>query len=136
LFERGGKTFCDSLQVAETFEKRHDNVLMTLEGETRDGVHKNGLLDELAQSPVFTGDYFIKDSHKDARGRRQPRYLMSRDGFTLLVMGFTGEKALRFKLDYINRFNQMEAFIQSLLTTKLEFPAFTEAIMLSQWNFA
>jgi phage regulator Rha-like protein len=53
-----------------------------------------------------------------------------------LCSGYGGEKAMRFKETYINRFNQMGAFIQSLLTTKLEFPAFTEAIMLSQWNFA
>ena len=134
LYEKGGKPFCDSLQIAETFERPHDDILKSIEGETRKGAHKNGLIDELnglAESRVMTRDYFIKSSYKDGRNRSQKKYLMSRDGFTLLTMGFEGEKALRFKLSYIRRFNQMEAFISSLLEAKMEFPAFTDAVMLA-----
>jgi phage regulator Rha-like protein len=48
-------------------------------------------------------------------GRLQEMYIMNRDGFTLLVVGFTGPKALQFKLDYINAFNAMERQLKSLV---------------------
>lgn len=51
--------------------------------------------------------YFIKSSYK-SRGKEYPEYLITRDGFTLLVMGFTGPKALEWKLKYIRAFNEME----------------------------
>lgn len=56
-------------------------------------------------------------------------YLLTKDGFAIVTMGFTGKKAMQFKEMYIKRFNQMEQFIQSLETAKLEFPEFTNAIM-------
>jgi len=56
---------------------------------------------------------------------------MTKDGFAFLAMGFTGKKAAAFKEAYINAFNQMAEFIKSLQTAKLEFPAFTNAIMLA-----
>lgn len=48
----------------------------------------------------------------DAKGEHRPMYLMNRQGFELLVMGFTGENALRWKLAYSDAFNQMESFIR------------------------
>lgn len=54
---------------------------------------------------------------------------MTKDGFTMVAMEIKGTKARQFKELYIARFNQMEAFIKSLLATKIEFPAFTDAIM-------
>ena len=54
---------------------------------------------------------------------------MTKDGFTFLVMGYRGKKAAQFKEAYIQRFNAMEDFIKSLLTTKIEFPFFTDAVM-------
>lgn len=44
----------------------------------------------------------------DQNGQEYPIFIMNRDGFTLLAMGFTGKKALKFKLDYIAAFNAME----------------------------
>ena len=55
------------------------------------------------------GQMFHKSTYPDSYNRRQPMYLLNRDGFTLLAMGFTGKKALQFKLDYIQAFNAMEA---------------------------
>jgi Rha family phage regulatory protein len=118
LYEKGGRSFCDSLQVAETFEKRHDNVTRDIR-EVIDGA-----------GPKFSFLNFEESDYRD-RGKRYPKHLMTKDGFTLLTMGYTGKKAMEFKIAYINRFNQMEAFIQSLQAAKFEFPAFTEAIMLS-----
>lgn len=54
----------------------------------------------------------MKSRYEDAYGRSQPEYLCTRDGFSLLVMGFTEEEVLKWKLKYIDAFNQMEAFIQ------------------------
>ena len=116
LYEKGGKPFCDSLQVAETFGKEHGHVLRDIR--------------ELECSSEFWQSNFGESNYK-SRGKKYPKLLMTKDGFTFLVMGYTGKEAAAFKEAYINRFNQMEAFIQSLLTTKIEFPAFTEAVMLA-----
>lgn len=114
LYEKGGQVFCDSLQIAETFEKRHDNVLQDIGG--------------LDCSKQFWLLNFQESDYK-VRGKTYPRYLLTKDGFTFLVMGYRGKKAAAFKETYITRFNQMEAFIKSLQAAKLEFPAFTMAIM-------
>ncbi len=121
LYEKNGKPFCSSRQIAETFEKRHDHVLRDIR-ETGEVVTK--------LKPQFWGANFIEVKYKE-RGRIYPEFLLSKDGFAYLAMGFTGDKAAEFKLAYIERFNQMESFIQSLFMAKMEHPAFTEAVMLA-----
>lgn len=117
LYERNGQAFCSSRQVAEEFSKQHDNVLRDIRS--------------LDCSKEFNVLNFEEVKYKDAKGERRPEYLMTKDGFVFLVMGYRGKKAARFKEAYIKRFNDMEAFIKSLLTTKIEFPAFTGAVMLA-----
>ena len=81
-----------SLQVSETFEKRHDNVLREIEGL---------LKIEEAQK------YFHEGTYEHPQNKQQYRmFYMNRDGFTLLAMGFTGQKAMQFKLKYIQAFNE------------------------------
>lgn len=121
LYEREGKPFCDSLQIAETFNKRHDNVMQSIEN-TFKNINDFNILN-------FKEINFIKTSYLDDRKRRQPKYLLTKDGFAYTVMGYTGKKAALFKIAYIDRFNKMEEFIKSLYTTKMEFPFFTEAVM-------
>lgn len=87
-----------SLQVAKNFEKRHDNVLRDIEN-----LHKDVLNFE---------EMFIESTELDSYGRNRHIYYMNRDGFSLLAMGFTGKKALQFKLKYIDAFNQMEKQLQ------------------------
>ena len=87
-----------SLQVAKNFEKRHDNVLRDIEN-----LHKDVLNFE---------EMFIESTELDSYGRDRRIYYMNRDGFSLLAMGFTGKKALQFKLKYIDAFNQMEKQLQ------------------------
>ncbi|MEY9979730.1 phage antirepressor KilAC domain-containing protein [Lysinibacillus sp. RC79] len=83
-----------SLQIAESFEKRHDNVLREIEGL---------LKIEEAQN------YFHEGTYEHPQNKQLYRmFYMNRDGFTLLAMGFTGKKAIQFKLQYIQAFNQME----------------------------
>ncbi len=120
LMEQNGKPVVGSRSVAEIFGKDHAKILRSIAGFTE---AKSGL------SSKFTEINFEMSSYKDPTGRRLPEYLLTRDGFTLLVMGFTGPKAMQFKEAYINRFNEMERYLQALGEARLEFPELTQAIL-------
>lgn len=93
---KDGKVFANSKDVADYFGKRHDNVL-------RD-------VDTLIGTASSTALSFEECPYRVSDGGRYYRaFNMTRDGFTLLAMGFTGKKALQFKLQYIEAFNRMEA---------------------------
>lgn len=83
-----------SLQVAESFDKQHAHVL-------RD-------VDSLQKDVSNFGEMFFETETPDSYGRPRRTYLINRDGFTLLAMGFTGSKAIQFKLAFIHAFNEME----------------------------
>ena len=83
-----------SLQVAETFEKNHRDVLRAIANL------------EIG-SAKLRSQMFVEGTYTN-RGKEYPMYYMNRDGFALLAMGFTGTKALKFKLKYIEAFNSME----------------------------
>ena len=107
LSEKNGQVLASSREVAERFGKAHGSVLKTICGETRNGEHVNGLCDEILASGNPLTKYFIKSNYMN-RGKEYPEYLMTRDGFSLLAMGFTGKEAVEWKLKYIDAFNQME----------------------------
>lgn len=86
-----------SKQVAEVFGKRHGDVIRSVE---------NILYNSSTQNCV---QWFSEDLYKDISGKMNRQFIMNRDGFTLLAMGFTGSKALEFKMKYIEAFNEMEA---------------------------
>ena len=86
-----------SLQVAETFGKNHRDVMESIRG-----------LMSSAENSALLDSYFARSSYKATNGKTNPMYYMNRDGFTLLAMGFTGSKALQFKLSYIQAFNEAE----------------------------
>lgn len=88
-----------SLQVAEYFDKRHADVLRQI----------NNLITLNAKLRLG----YESVTYEDSNGKKQPMYLMNRDGFTLLAMGFTGKKAMQFKIAYINAFNEMEDILRS-----------------------
>lgn len=115
----------DSLFVAEFFEKEHFHVLRDIAKITDT---KSGLSEE------FTASNFEPSTYKDKTGRKLPCYCMTRDGFTMLVMGYTGAKAMRFKELYIRRFNEMESFIKTLVSARQEFPLLTSNIKLLHEN--
>lgn len=87
-----------SLKVAEIFEKEHKNVMQSIKNLTAE----NSAVKKM----------FVEDSYLNSRNQQQPMYYMNRDGFTLLAMGFTGSKAMEFKLKYIDAFNRMEEQIK------------------------
>nr|DAS34323.1 MAG TPA: regulatory protein [Caudoviricetes sp.] len=111
----------DSLFVAECFEKEHKNVLRDIQRITDPN---SGLSSDFVQLN------FEPISYHDARNRKQKAYALTRDGFTMLVMGYTGAKAMKFKEMYIKRFNEMEQFIKSLVSARQEFPLLSENIKL------
>lgn len=115
----------DSLFVAEFFEKQHKHVLRDIARITEP---KSGL------SENFINTNFKSDSYKDSTGRKLPCYFMTRDGFTMLVMGYSGQKAMKFKELYIRRFNEMECFIKTLVSARQEFPLLTANIKLLHEN--
>lgn len=95
-----------SLLVAETFEKEHRNVLKSIRKL-------------MSATNVAVAQMFDETTYVNEQGKEQPMFFMNRDGFTLLAMGFSGEKALKFKVDYINAFNEMEAELKSQQTKQL-----------------
>ena len=105
VFLQKDEVLTDSLSVAEYFHKQHKHVLEKIE---------NILADDSAQ---FSAQCFKKSHYKDLSGKTNIKYLMNRDGFTFLVMGFTGKKANQWKWDYIKAFNSMEAVIREKSTT-------------------
>ena len=89
-----------SLDVAAHFHKRHDNLMKVIvEAES------TALNFKASDKP------FIRASYKDASGKENPMYYLTRDGFSFVVMGFTGKKAAEWKWKYIEAFNAMERIL-------------------------
>ena len=94
LSTQNGEPVASSRQIAENFEKNHRDVLRAV--------------DNLKEDVRNFAQMFFEITAPDSYGREQRAYLMNRDGFTLLAMGFTGKAALEWKLKYIAAFNEME----------------------------
>lgn len=94
FYECNGQKMVSSRDVAENFEKEHKNVMQTIQNMTAE----NSALLKM----------FVLSKYTSVQNKRLPMYLMNRDGFTLLAMGFTGSKAMEWKLKYIQAFNAME----------------------------
>jgi Rha family phage regulatory protein len=101
------KALTTSLKVAEVFGKQHKHVV-------RDIRVLMEQIKGLKDAPKFGLIYYI-----DSAGREQEAYQMQKDGFTLLVMGYTGKKAMEFKISYLRAFEAMEAYIREMQKTIL-----------------
>lgn len=95
-----GNAATDTRRVAKAFGKTHDNVLKAV--------------DALEISPEFDAVNFYATSYTDKANRQKRMIMMTRAGFTRLVMAFTGKKAAAFKEDYIAQFDQMETELRGL----------------------
>jgi anti-repressor protein len=93
VFIQHNRPVTDSLLVAETFGKRHDNVIRDIK--------------ELECSSEFSLLNFEESSYTAGNGQSYTKYLITQDGFAFLVMGYTGKEAARFKEMYITEFNRM-----------------------------
>ena len=89
---KDGKALTTSLKIAEVFSKEHKNVMRDIEN--------------LSCSSNFNRLNFERITYKDVRNREQQTYQMTKDGFTILVMGYKGDKAGQFKEMFINEFNK------------------------------
>ena len=118
LYEKKDKPFCSSLQVAEEFGKQHQHVL-------RD-IRELDCSDEFRKTN-FGRTSITVDMPNGAR-RKDPMYLMTRDGFMFLVMGYRGAKAAAVKEAIIKRFNDMEEYIKKYILSRDDFLPFTQAI--------
>lgn len=98
----GDRLTTTSQQVASAFGKRHDDLLKRIRVLT-------------TNLPLDRRGYFAECLRINdlANGKPEPYFVITRDGFTFLAMGFTGKKALLFKLAYLDAFNAMEAFIRN-----------------------
>ena len=114
-----GRPATTSREVAHYFRKRHDNVVRDI----------RSIMDNCPEE--FTALNFEVSNYLDQTGRSLPMYIIFRDGFTLLAMGYTGPEAMRFKLAYIEAFNRMEAELAKRKRSALPAaPRFDEAAML------
>jgi Rha family phage regulatory protein len=94
LTEKNGKIVVSSRDIANAFTKEHARVMRDIR--------------ELKVSEEFRLGNFAESSYLNEQGKQQPEMLVTRDGFTILAMGYTGETAMEFKEAYINAFNEME----------------------------
>lgn len=86
--------------VAELFGKRHDNILRSIK--------------QMYMPADFRRLNFEESSYINEQNKEQPMYEMTKDGFVLLAMGFTGKKAMDFKVKYIEAFNEMERKLREI----------------------
>lgn len=98
VFVDNNQPVTSSRSVAEHFEKRHDHVIRDIETLINSADEKD--------RPKI-GEMFYESTEPDTYGREQKVYYMNEKGFSILVMGFTGAKALSWKLKYIDAFDKM-----------------------------
>lgn len=110
ILNEEGQLVVTSRQIAEDFEKEHSKVTRDIENLV-EGIAKNGD----TYNHLFIETQYQNDQNK----QWYKEYLLTKDGFSLLVMGFTGTKALTWKLKYIEAFNKMEKAIKGQQVPKL-----------------
>lgn len=98
VFIENGQAVTDSLTVAEVFKKDHKNVLKDIR--------------ELGCSEEFGRLNFEQSTYVNSQNKEMPKYFMSKKGFTLLAMGYTGKEVMKFKEAYIEQFEEMEAALK------------------------
>lgn len=103
VFQEEGQAMTNSLIVAREFDKEHRNVMRDIRELIQKGMLKN------EQTPMFVETLYVNEQN----GQQYPMYLMNRDGFTLLAMGFTGDRAMEFKLKFLRAFNAMGQMLSS-----------------------
>ncbi|HHO0990230.1 TPA: Rha family transcriptional regulator [Campylobacter coli] len=110
------QVFINSLDLAKVFKKRHDNIIQTIENLPQDEFKT---LNFEISSSIRKNGLFEKDTKF---------YKLTRDAFSLLVMGFTGEKAYKWKVEFIKAFNEMEKRLKNLEQEKMQKLAFHQSL--------
>lgn len=110
VHENEGKLVTSSRNIAEVFNKAHGKVLRDI----RELLENN-------QDVSFNQANFGSVECVDTKGEKRPEYLLTRDGCMLLIMGYTGAKAMQLKTAYIKRFNEMEEAFKAQLESDASF---------------
>ena len=108
---KNNQVVVSSRQVAEYFGKEHRNILRDIENIIIQGSMLN-----FEHTQMFHKTTYINEQNK----QQYPMYLMNKDGFSLLVMGFTGKEALKWKIKYIEAFNDMEQYLKQLQVSNVD----------------
>lgn len=107
---KSGSMYCiDSREVAEIVEKNHGHLMRDI----------GRYIKELTQSNFGFSDFFIESSYKDASGKNNKCYLVTRKGCEFIAHKLTGIKGTKFTATYINRFHEMEGMLESGDSEKL-----------------
>ncbi|ELL7906486.1 TPA: Rha family transcriptional regulator [Campylobacter jejuni] len=112
----GDQTYTTSLSISSVFKKEHKNILAKI--------------DELPQDEFRELNFKLTErtAQFGAVIRSEPYYKITRDGFSLLVMGFTGEKAYKWKIEFIKAFNEMEKRLRNIEYEKHDKLAFRQSL--------
>lgn len=110
--DENGQPMTNSYLVAETFGKNHFHVVRDIENLLVDlksvDNQCNPKLDSVTQS---FSEFYYDEPQPNGGSKPAKGYILNRDGFVLLAMGYTGKKALAFKVQYMNAFNRMERML-------------------------
>lgn len=112
----GDQTYTTSLDISNVFKKEHKNILAKIDELPQDEFRELNF--KLTERTAKFGAVF----------RSEPYYKITRDGFSLLVMGFTGEKAYKFKIEFIKAFNEMEKRLRNIEYEKHDKLAFRQSL--------
>jgi len=117
IFEKGNYAWVSSRNIAKLFDKEHKDVLSSIREQILPYV-----------SEEFAQRNFPLSKYKDKSGKSNPEYLLNRDSTSMVIMGFTGKKAMQFKEAYIKAFNAMLNVIETRLLSKAGYNEMTSAI--------
>lgn len=138
--QNNNQIFCTSLDVAKVFNKRHDNVLRDIKAILKDLQEIGDLQGELNFEETYRETKIKGFDKVSGKTRKDLMYNLTRDGFSLLAMGFTGTKALKWKIAFLNAFNEMEKYIRKEIQNpnkyiKEIFEIISQKLPHSQKNF-
>lgn len=111
VFEQDGQLWTTSREVADKFARNHKNVLRAIEST-------------MADCPEdFNRLNFAPVEYTDVKGESRPMFFLSRGGFSLIAMGFTGKAAITWKVKFIAAFDAMEKrMIQPMAQSQMTQP--------------
>ena len=115
--KQGEQVFCTSLDIARVFEKRHDHILDTIDNKIKE-LREIG---ELQCIPNFRESYAARKIGGFKGTAKYRYYLLNKDGFALVAMGLTGAKALKWQVQFLDAFNQMQQLIQREIKSPNEY---------------
>lgn len=117
IFEHGADAWVSTTNVAKLFDKEHKHILEAI---------RTHIIPNL--SVEFSRSNFRPSKFKDVRGKKQPQYLLNRKSFAMVVMGFTGKKAMAFKEAYIEAFEHMMTVIDTRKLSRAGYREMTASI--------